>query len=195
MQTDIGRGHESASVSCEAPPCIEEIISGKNWKAKWTLEKRWGDWTDEDILSGRAPDPYETVVIDGNGLLNDGINFLLNRLIGGADGTYPAWNNANAHIKVGNGTAAFAATQTDLQGGSTAEKPMDATYPQVSAQTATWRSTFGSSDANFTWEEVGVKNGSGAISSTVKLLNRKVQSFGTKVSGATWTMTLQITIS
>jgi hypothetical protein len=69
---------------------------------------------------------------------------------------------------------------------------MDATYPQRSNQTAEWRATFGSSDANYAWEEYTVVN---AASDTGKNLNRKCSSKGTKASGETWTLSLQITFS
>ncbi len=54
-----------------------------------------------------------------------------------------------------------------------------------------WRATFGSGDANEAWNEYAVDNGAAAH----KLLNRKVESKGTKVSGETWTLSLQITFS
>jgi hypothetical protein len=69
---------------------------------------------------------------------------------------------------------------------------MDATYPQRSNQTAEWRATFGSSDANYAWEEYTVVN---AASDTGKNLNRKTASKGTKASGESWVLSLQITFS
>ena len=170
---------------------IEEEVTQKTWGVEWKIEKYEGRSADE--IAGVEPD--EVLTIEDNGLLNNGINFLLNRLAGGADVTYPAWNNANAYLKVGNGTAAFGAAQTDLQGGSTFERPMDVGYPSVAAQSISFRATFDTGEANFAWEEMGVKNGAGAISATVKLLNRRVASAGTKAAGSTWTLTLTITIS
>lgn len=85
------------------------------------------------------------------------------------------------------------ATQTDLQASSNKlYKAMSATYPQVSAQTITWRSAFASADANFDWMEYSVANGS---SGTAKNANRKVSAQGTKVSGQTWTLDFTITLS
>jgi hypothetical protein len=70
---------------------------------------------------------------------------------------------------------------------------MDAGYPTYgSNQQAKWQSTFGSADANFTWNEITVANGS---SDTATNLNRKVQSLGTKASGTTWIAQLTITLS
>lgn len=86
-----------------------------------------------------------------------------------------------------------AASQTDLQASSNKlYKAMSATYPQVSGQTITWRSAFGSSDANFDWMEFSAANGS---SGSAKNANRKVSAQGTKVSGQTWTLDLTITLS
>lgn len=173
------------------PPMVspgEYVRSGDNWHVAWICEK-WHKSEDHD--NGLRPD--ETVVVQENLLVTGGINLMLLHLIG--DTNITAYGSGTANIKVGNGTTAAASGDTDLSGVSTAESAMDATYPQVSLTTVTWRSTYGSSVANFAWEEVAVKNNSGAVSNAVRILNHKVQSFGTKVSGATWTMTLQITIT
>lgn len=154
----------------------------KNWHVTWTVQK---------FRAGEAA-PYETLVRKENLLLNAGITAMLDRLIGGT--TYPAYSNANSYLWVGDGNFAAAATQTALQGTNTLAKAMDATYPQVSGQTVTFRSTFATSEANFTWQECGASNGS-SLGATVKLLNRKVTSMGTKSSGQTWTLTMAITIS
>jgi hypothetical protein len=94
---------------------------------------------------------------------------------------------------VGDSNAAESATQTGLQAATNKTyKAMDATYPQRSNQTAEWRATFGSAEANYAWEEYTVVN---AASDTGKNLNRKISSKGTKASGETWTLSLQITFS
>lgn len=99
--------------------------------------------------------------------------------------------NANAHLGVGNGTTAFSAAHTDLQGASKARKAMDATYPQRSGLQLTFRSTFASADANFAWEEWAIFN----ASSTGTMLNRVVANNGTKAAGATWVFTVTLTPS
>ena len=169
---------------------LEEKI---NRSVKWTIEK-WN--TDQDGLTptqqhklGLAPQEVEE--FEGNLALNAGLGELIDLLIGAGSPT--AYNNANSHLVVGNSTTAAAATQTDMQGGSTQVKAMDSGYPSRSGQTATWKATYGSSEGNFAWEECGVKNGSGAVSSSVIMLNRKVLSMGTKGSGAVWTLQLDIT--
>jgi len=102
------------------------------------------------------------------------------------------YGNADARIGVGNGTAVAAADQTALQGGSTAFAAMDAGYPTTgSSQKVTFRSSFGSADANYAWEEWTIDNGA----SDNKNLNRKVESMGTKASGTTWQITVEISLS
>jgi hypothetical protein len=110
-------------------------------------------------------------------------------IVTGGGGT--AFNNANAYIGVGNGTTAFAATQTDLVGASKFRKAMDATYPQVASGAITFRSTFGTADANFAWEEWGVFNASTAGT----MMNRVVQANGTKANTETKQVTVTITLS
>lgn len=165
---------------------IQEFIGPDNWSAHWTVRK----WRAEDWEAGR--EPYEVREAPRNLLVNGGIQLLEDLLIGAGGNPY---NAANSFLKVGNGTTAAAATDTDLLGGSTAQKVMDPTFPSRSAQTITWRSTFGTAEANFTWNEFALKNGSGAVSGTVKILNRKVQLFGTKLNTEVWELTLTVTIA
>jgi len=155
-----------------------------SYKTAWQIKKYEND---QAYAHGEA---YETVDIDGNLLLNEGITELLNLLIGAAA---TAFNNANAYIGVGDSTTAEGATQTDLQATTNKTyKAMAATFPQVSAQTVTFQSVFTGTDANYAWQEFTVSNTS---SGTGKNLNRKVSNQGTKVSGQTWTVQLQITLS
>jgi hypothetical protein len=168
---------------------VPEQVNQKNWEVAWTVEK----WESEEAYqAGLTP---EVVSVKDNLLLTNGINLMLS-LLCGLGGT--AFSSGNARLRVGNGTTAASGTQLDLQGASQAEATMDAGYPSLSSATITFKSTYGTSDGNFAWEEVGVSNGTGAVVSsgqTVRVLNRKVQSFGTKASGAVWALTLAITIS
>lgn len=114
---------------------------------------------------------------------------LADAIIGGT--TYTKFNNANAHIAVGDSTTAEAAGQTDLQASTNKlRKPMDSTYPQRTNNVLTFRATFGTSDANFAWNEWAIAN----ASSSGQILNRKVQDIGTKGSSSTWQATATITI-
>lgn len=155
------------------------LVDRANWKPRWVIEKYDGDMN-----------LYETEVINGNLLLNEGITSLLTLLIGGSE---TAFNNGNANIGVGDGTTTAAATQTGLVGTNKTYRPMDATYPQISGQTVTFRSTFGPTFGNHKWREFTVANGS---SDTAKNLNRLVEApLREKVAPDTWVVQLQVTIS
>ena len=120
-------------------------------------------------------------------LTTAGIKFLSQAAIG--QGT--VFNNANARLGVGNGTTAFAIGQTDLQGASKLRKAMDAGYPTVTAPKVTFKSTFAQSEANFAWNEWGIFNAAtGGV-----MLNRVVESNGTKQSNQTWVLEVEITFA
>src|SRR6478609_3536337 len=103
-----------------------------------------------------------------------------------------AFNNANSYIGVGDSTTAFSAAHTDLQAATNKlRKAMDATYPQVAANVLTFRSTFATGDANWAWQEWGVFNASSAGT----MMNRKVESLGTKTSAQSWQFTVTITLA
>lgn len=132
-----------------------------------------------------------TNVFEGNVALNEGLQLLID-IITGRDTTSAKWDSTNARLGVGDGTTAENATQTGLQGTNKAFKAMDTGYPTRTNQTATWRATFGGTEANFSWREFTVVN---AADDNGKNLNRKVVDKGTKASGETWTLELQITFS
>ena len=117
-------------------------------------------------------------------LTTAGVNAIAQAIVG--NGT--PFNSTNAYLGVGDGTVAFDAIQTDLQGGNTLRKAVDDDYPVVAAPTITFRSTFGTSDANFAWNEWGIFNAStGGV-----MLNRVVESNGTKQSNQTWILEVDI---
>lgn len=166
-----------------------------NWNVKAYVEKYDRDVLEQNGLLNAsieeiraALQPTEVVHAEGNSLLNEGISRMLNLLIG-AGGT--PFSNANAELGVGNSTTAVAASQTDLQGGaSTAWTGMDSGYPSIAGQSVTFKGTFGDTEANFAWNEWGIRNGSAANEN----LNRKVVSLGTKAGGV-WSLTTSITVS
>lgn len=159
------------------------ISDGIKLKTRWSIMKARSQ---EEADRGEY---YEISIVDGNLALNEGIQELLDILCG-IGGT--AFSNANAYIGVGNSNTAASAAQTGLQGASKTYKAMSASYPQRSSQTMTWRAQFGSSDANYAWEEFTVANGN---SDSAKNLNRKVSSQGTKTAGQVWTLDVTITPS
>lgn len=170
------------------------------WLARWRIDK-FRDPTGEIARTLQAGLPmaealqrYKDAFLGTeewmqNLALNVGLQNLIDIICG--IGTTTLYNNANARLGVGSDATAAAATQTDLLDASPTWKAMDATYPQRSGQTAEWRATFGSGDANEAWNEYAVDNGAAAH----KLLNRKVESKGTKSSGETWTLSLQVSFS
>lgn len=169
------------------------------WKAKWKVEKYNGD----DVTGV----PYEVIEKEGNLLMNGGASCVWQTLIGngsaGAGGDLTYFNNSNAAIGVGTSQAAAAATQTDLLAAAgTANqirKAMDATYPThtdgttATSGTITFRSTFGTADANFTWYEWGVFNSPTAA--TGRMLNRKQENLGSKTSASTWTFSVSLSLA
>lgn len=160
------------------------IVEKGHWKPRWEI-KKYKDQNDYDngIIT-------ETLNFDGNLLLNEGINAIWHLVIG--DGVVTPYNNLNSQIGVGDSSVAEVATQTDLQASTNKlYVPMNTGYPSISAQTVNFAGTFGSTQANFQWNEISVENSVAAALN----LNRKVQNMGTKVSPAIWAVTLSVTIS
>jgi hypothetical protein len=194
---DGGRGRDRVGIT--------ESIQVKDfarWRSRWTLV----DFLDPDgtveaagkagvsliELQRRFRDrivKHQTFV--GNLLLNEGINLLWTL---GCGGSGTAWNNANSYTGVGDSNTAAAATQTGLQASTNKQyKAVDSGYPTYgSSQQAVWQTTFGTGDANFSWQEITVANGS---SDSATNLNRKVQDMGTKTSAVTRVATLTVTLS
>lgn len=120
-------------------------------------------------------------------------------IAGGGQGA----TNTATRIGAGNGSTAAAVGDTDLSAAAGSSnrwfQVMDATYPQAAAGVITVRGTFASADGNFAWNEWGIDIGTPTVSSgntvAATLLNRKVASLGTKVSGAVWTLTATLTLS
>ena len=166
-----------------------QVSEGGTHHTTYRVEKYHEDidlWRGRELEFYRRFKPYEVIEGEENILVNAGIALMLDLLIG-AGGT--VFSNANAYLGVGTSATAAAAGQTDLQGTNT-RKVMSSTYPSRSGQTLTFRSAFGSGDANHAWQEWGIFN----AASGGTMLNRKVQDFGTKASG-TWTLTGAVTIA
>lgn len=123
-------------------------------------------------------------------LTNAGRDFIANAIINNGPPTF--FTNANAYIGAGDSTTAFDVAQTDLQATTNKlRKGMEATYPQISGNVLTFRSLFGTGDANFAWQEWGVFN----ASTGGTMLCRKVESLGTKASTQSWQITATITVN
>lgn len=144
--------------------------------------------------------PYETVVSVGNLLTTAGLA-RISSLIQAAGGQ--GATNTSSRLGVGNSATAEAVGQTDLQAAAGSAnrqfKVMDATFPSFVNGVQTFKSTFATGEANFVWNEWGVDIGAPTVAdgTTVNalLLNRKVQSLGTKTSAGSWVLTATITLS
>jgi len=194
---DYGKGKDDVSIQRGQKILIQDVYS---WKTKWVIDKfndlngeiaeflRRGGLVEEAVkIFGNYLGRHEFL---GNVMLNEGIQAIWDLCAG--LGTITKWDNTNARTGVGDSSAAENATQTGLQGTNKTWKAMDTGYPSRSNQTVSWRSTYGSADANYTWAEFTIVN---AADDTGQNLNRKVSSQGTKVSGQTWVLTIQITLS
>jgi hypothetical protein len=175
---------------------MEAITEKLSYKALWKI-RRFA--SEEDKRDGRIYSKAEALRLFGaeqfsefvqNLLLNEGINELWTILCS-AGGT--KFDNTNAYLGVGDSDTAAQATDTGLLGSSKTYKAMDGSYPTYgTSQKATWRSTFGSADGNHAWKEFTVCN---TNLDTGKNLNRKVSDQGSKQSGQSWELTLEITLS
>jgi hypothetical protein len=156
------------------------MITELRWRGLFTVRKYWAD----DDLSRATP--YEVLEAD-NILLTAGATAIWNRL---ADlGAVTPFNAANGRLCVGDGTVSPDVAQTDLQGTNKFRKLFDAA-PTISTNNYTAVATFTTAEANFAWNEAGVANAaSGGV-----LLNRVVQSFGTKTSSVQWVLTASLTL-
>lgn len=151
--------------------------------------------------------PYDVIERENNLLMYGGASVQWQTLIGNGTATagqvLTYFNNAQAAIGVGDSTTAAAATQTNLQGTTNVtdriRKAMDSTYPihtdgtTSAANSIVFRSTFATTDANFAWQEWGVFNS--ATDATGRMLNRKVESLGTKTSAASWQMAVTLSLA
>jgi hypothetical protein len=135
--------------------------------------------------------PYETAKSE-NTFVNGGTNIMLVAVTGGVPVYY---TNALAAIGVGDSSTAFALTQTNLQGAVVTtdriKKGMNATFPSVALNVATFQSTFATTEANYVWNEWAIFNAVADGAGT--MLNRAVANLGTKTSAVAWQLTATIT--
>lgn len=168
------------------------------WLCHAKLEKFEVEALPWDPRERRRFKPFEVIETDGNmlvygttGATGGGVLAMLNRLIGST--TEPAYSNANARIAVGDSTTAATNAQTDLQAATNKlRKAMNATYPTTpTGNSVVFQSDFATSEANWVWNEWAIMN---TATANQGMLNRKVESLGTKASG-TWTLTVTLSIT
>lgn len=175
---------------------IQKVLDGFKESAKWAITKYAND---ADKLAGKIYSEAEAmahfgtpqvVPVHGNELTNAGINLVMSAICVTGQTLFSA---ANAYLCVGDSTTAFAASQTDLQAATNKVRvAMTGGFPTYgTSQKATWKASFGSAVANWAWQEFAVAN----ASTGGTILNRKVSVQGTKASGQTWDLTLEITLA
>jgi hypothetical protein len=161
-----------------------------NWLCRYRLSKYHQDiepYRGREDEFHRLFKPYEVIEGEENCLLNTGIDEIWDLVTGASANHY---DNTNARIGVGDSNTAANATQTDLQAATNKTyKGMESGYPTSASQKVTFKASFGSTEANYAWEEWVVKQSTSAI-----CLNRKVESLGTKSTG-TWTLEVEISLS
>jgi hypothetical protein len=149
------------------------------WIPKWKITKfNKGETT-----------PYEVSEFGGNLLTNAGMNHLWKIICG------DAVDDLETAPMLIVGTGSGAATVDDEEGDFTAGVKESAKYDSHPTfgtdQKATWSAEYDGDTANQAWAEFGLltKETDGV------LINRKVSAQGTKVSGQTWILSLEITLS
>ena len=162
--------------------------------ARWVCRYRLAKYhQDIEPYRGSEPafndrfEPYEVIKGEGNCLLNTGIDEMWDLIVGDSANHF---SNTTAQVGVGDSSTAASPTQTDLQAATNnTYKSMESGYPTSTTQEATFKASFGDSEANYAWNEWVVRQSVSTV-----CLNRKVESLGTK-SGGTWTLEVNITLS
>lgn len=177
------------------------------WKVNWEINKYKADSI--EIVKEQLIEPYEVVKREGNMLMHKGASAIWEYALGNgtplAGNTLAYFNGANTYIAVGTSTTPATATQTDLATGTLgianayrAYGTMQSGFPSHTDGSGSansqisFKSIFESAEANFSWNEWGIFNGTVATS---RILNRKVDYVGTKQVGETWTFTINIILS
>jgi hypothetical protein len=124
-------------------------------------------------------------------LVTEGKNAIADAIIGGT--SFNKFSAANAHIIVGSNSGANAeavgnVVGTFTTGGMTGTNVKSAT-PTRNNNAVSFVASFANVDAVGAWEEWGLTN----AASAGQLLNRKVESLGTKTGSQTWQFTVTLT--
>lgn len=139
---------------------------------------------------------YDTLIVQSGGILNtSGVKVFCKTLCQvDAGGIIQAIGNDGA----AGGTAGAVTNTYTISGGGaggaggTAGGSNSSTHSTSAAASVIWKSTFGTSDANWAWNEAALFN---RATSGGRMLNRKLVSMGTKTSADTWTLSLTATFA
>jgi hypothetical protein len=150
-----------------------------------------------EIKHGRLK-PYE-VLEAANVLLQSGLLEMWD-LIKGASALH--FDNTDTKIGIGNDATSPAASQTDLLGASKTYKAMDGGWPKTRTDEGSLgygvfqtKSTFGTGDANYAWNEAVVKNENVGSGKSLCRGTNAGAGWGTKTDAATWVATHTITLT
>lgn len=180
----------------DASDIMRRIRQGRIESSAVMRDTEGGLLVERSVLIAAGVMPYETVESVGNLLLTAGITRIWN-LVAGSGAT--AFNAANSRIAVGDSTTAASAAQTDLQASSNKYYKLVSGAPSVSTNQTQYAATYGTSVANFQWNEWGIDNGTAdsATTGVAPMMNRAVVggSLGTKTSSASWSFTVTISLS
>jgi hypothetical protein len=172
MTSEAGKAEDTASVRA-----LVETQEHGVWHCVTRIDKY-----DDGVVDGS---PDEVLEVEGNVLCNDGIQEMLDLLAMGTGTPYST--GANAYLAVGSNAAAANATDSTL--GTELDRKVATAV--VTDQDVVFQATFNDDGSQGNWEEVGVLNAAAAGD----LLNHLVSSLGAKGAGATWVLTLTITVS
>lgn len=157
-----------------------------------------------EATEGLQPD--DILEAPGNLLTTVGLNRITSLIIGGGGS---ALSHTDAALGVGSSSTTATVADVALGGdGSTTTayyQQMDTSFPTQSNGVLTGQCTYQSANADFAWNEWGWVDVSGgtitaggtiaSIGTTPILINHRIQSLGTKVSGAIWTLSTTITLA
>lgn len=150
-----------------------------------------------ELTEGLVPD--DILVVEGNALVTVGQQRLSDLVIG----TGQAFTTTRGMTGVGDSATAWGAGNTALLGTNQYYQALDGAPTSVNG-TITAATTYTSGNANFVWNEwcwaiataTPVSSASFTTATTTGVMfNRKVQSLGTKASGAVWTLQASVAIS
>ena len=152
-------------------------------------------------------EPYEVLEHEINLITNVGAQALWRIFVGLGTSSPPSASNrasffssTNAYIGVGDGTSQASQNDTNLTGTNKYFKAMDSGYPQApsfdpqGSRQVIFLSTFGTNEANFAWNEVGLANANLNTNTYGILFNRANVSWGTKTSNDTWSVSLVLRV-
>lgn len=124
-----------------------------------------------------------------------GRDFIATAIINNATPSFYDFGDATigAKIGVGDSTTVFSAAHTNLQAATNKLRiGMDGSFPSIATNVLTFQSTFGTGDANYSWDEWAIFNhitdGSG------EMLSRKVEPLGVKTNAQTWQITVTLDV-